>query len=95
MDKSDLVDIVIQEITEMALSVRRENCSYEERKIYSEIGKLSTHKEEVISKLPIEDRQIVEKYIEKINYIADQECKYLYVQGAKDCVCLLKKLGII
>lgn len=30
-----------------------------------------------------------------MNLIADQECKYLYVQGARDCVEALKKLGVL
>ena len=26
---------------------------------------------------------------------ADHDCMYLYEQGAKDCVALLKKLGVL
>jgi len=37
----------------------------------------------------------VEDYIVTINLIAQHECEYLYVQGAKDCVELLKKLGVL
>ena len=49
----------------------------------------------VKGKLPEEDRQIVDDYFVMTNLIAQHECEHLYVQGAKDCVELLKKLGVL
>lgn len=46
-------------------------------------------------KLSPEDQQVVEDYIVKINLLAQHESAYLYVQGAKDCVEMLKKLGVL
>lgn len=49
----------------------------------------------MLAKLSTEDHQIIDDYITKTNLIAQHECEYLYVQGAKDCVELLKKLGVL
>ena len=48
----------------------------------------------VLEKLSPEERQAVDDYITTTNRIAQHECEYLYVQGAKDCVEMLKKLGV-
>ena len=50
---------------------------------------------DVLAKLSTEDRQVIDDYITKTNLIAQHECEYLYVQGARDCVELLKKLGVL
>ena len=87
--------MVIQELTEQALNIRRENCDPLEKKLYHEVGELSKQKEDIIAKLTDKDGQVINNYIMKINLIADQECKYLYVEGARDCVEALKKLGVL
>ena len=45
--------------------------------------------------LSLEDSQAVDDYITKTNLIAQHECEHLYVQGAKDCVEMLKKIGVL
>ena len=49
----------------------------------------------VLKQLSEEEYQIVDDYMVTTNLIAQKECEYLYVQGAKDCVELLKKLGVL
>ena len=95
MDKKEIYEMVIQEMTEHALMRRRESCSEEEQKLYQEVGILSEKVRNVLSKLSLEDRQVIDDYITKTNRIAQHECEYLYVQGARDCVELLKKLGVL
>lgn len=90
-----IFEMVIREMTEQALNIRRENCNTKEKKLYYEIGKLSKQKEEIFNKLTSEDCQVLEDYILKTNLVANQECEYLYVQGAKDCVETLQKLGVL
>ena len=34
-------------------------------------------------------------YIAQLNCVAQRQRRYLYCQGAKDCVCLLRELGVI
>lgn len=90
-----IFEMVIRELTEQALNIRRENGNALERKLYHEVGELSKQKEDVLAKLTSKDSQVIKDYILKTNLIADQECEHLYVQGAKDCVEALKKLGVL
>ena len=95
MDKKEIYEMVIQEMTEYALMRRRESCEEEEQKLYQEACALAEQKRDVLAKLSTEDRQVIDGYITKTNLIAQHECEYLYVQGARDCVELLKKLGVL
>lgn len=95
MDQKDILETVICEMTERALAIRRETCEEAEQQLYKKASALSKQKQEVLLKLTPEERQAVEDYIVTINLITQHECEYLYVQGAKDCVELLKKLGVL
>lgn len=95
MVKKEILEMVITEMTENALLVRRETCVEEEQQIYTQVAELSRQRQDILSTLSPEDRQVLEDYLVKTNLIADHECKHLYVQGAKDCVVLLKKLGVL
>ncbi|MVB09644.1 hypothetical protein CAFE_03060 [Caprobacter fermentans] len=95
MSKEDIIEMVVRELTEKALEDRRENLSEEEQQPYAEVGKLSERARDITAKLPKDEQQTLEDYFVKTNLIADKECAFLYVQGAKDCVELLKKLGAL
>lgn len=95
MDKNEIYELVIREMTEAALLKRRENCRPEEMQLYKEVSELSGKRQQILARLSSEDRQVLEDYFVKTNLIADHECKHLYVQGAKDCVGLLKKIGVL
>ena len=95
MSKEEIYEMVIREMTEESLSERRETCDEKEQQLYTEVGKLCKRASEVVKQLSPEDRQVLEDYFIKTNLIADHECQHLYVQGAKDCVELLKKLGAL
>ena len=95
MEKEEIYEMIIQEMTEHALMQRREACSEEEKKLYQEVNELSEKARHVLEGLPAEERQVVDGYVATTNLIAQQECEYLYVQGAKDCVEMLKKLGVL
>lgn len=49
----------------------------------------------IVKTLPEEQQKILSDYFVKTNLIADHECQHLYVQGAKNCVELLKQLGAL
>jgi L-ribulose-5-phosphate 3-epimerase UlaE len=95
MDKEEIFEMVIREMTENALSSRRENLDEGEQQLYTEVGSLSSQARDIVKELPEEKKKILIDYFEKTNMVADHECAYLYVQGAKDCVELLKKLGVL
>lgn len=95
MDKQEIYEMAIQEMTEHALVQRRERFSEEEQKNYQELLELSRKKQDIMAKLSPEDSQVLDDYITKTHLAAQDECEYLYVQGAKDCVEFLKKLGVL
>lgn len=95
MSKEEIIEMVIRELTEKALDDRRESLSDEEQQFYTAVGKLSERARDIVAKLPKDEQQTLDDYFVKTNLIADKECVFLYVQGAKDCVELLKKLGAL
>jgi len=95
MDKEEIFEMAIRELTENALVQRKENLCEDEQKIYDEVRALSTQARDLVKELPQEQQEILTDYFEKTNLIADHECAFLYVQGAKDCIGLLKKLGAL
>ena len=95
MDKEKIFEMVIREMTENALSCRRENLEEGEQQLYMEVGSLSSQARDIVKELPEEKQKNLIDYFEKTNMVADHECAYLYVQGAKDCVELLKKLDAL
>jgi hypothetical protein len=53
---------------------------------------------EALSKDPEADektRAILKKYVDQTISVTNKQFKYLYVQGMKDCVQLLRELGVI
>ncbi|MDD3228782.1 MAG: hypothetical protein PHE09_06140 [Oscillospiraceae bacterium] len=95
MEKQEIFEMVIREMTETALGSRRENLDENEQELYTEVGTLSSQARDIVKGLPKEKQIILIDYFEKSSVIADHECAYLYVQGAKDCVEMLKKLGAL
>ena len=95
MDNQEIAEMAIRELTENALAQRRENLCEEEQQLHDEVRNLSTQARDIVAELPQEQQKILTDYFEKTNLIADHECAFLYVQGAKDCVELLQKLGAL
>lgn len=95
MDKNEILGMVIRGLIEQALVDRKKNCDEQERRLYEKTGELSQKRQEILKRLSPEERQVLEDYHVNNSLIADHECAHLYVQGAKDCVELLKKLGVL
>ena len=95
MEKTEIFENAIRELTELAVSKRKENLEDSEQQLYAEVMSLSSQARDIVKALPEDQRRILEDYFVKTNLIADHDCQHLYVQGAKDCVELLKKLGVL
>lgn len=95
MEKSEIFESVVRELTEAAIEKRREALDDGEPQLYAGVKSLSSQAREIVKSLPEDQQKILTDYFEKTNMIADHECQHLYVQGAKDCVELLKKLGAL
>lgn len=74
---------------------RKETLDDSELQLYVEVKALSPQALKIVKSLPEDQQKILTDYFEKTNLIADHECQHLYVQGAKDCVEQLKKLGAL
>ncbi len=83
MDREEIYEMVIREMTETAVRERNEK-SPEEQEL-----------QEKIKDLPEDVKKAITDYVEALLLVADHDCLYLYEQGAKDCVALLKKLGVL
>ena len=59
------------------------------------VVKLSKEQQEKTKDLPEDVKKAITDYVEATLLAADHDCLYLYEQGAKDCVALLKKLGVL
>ncbi|MGX8710732.1 MAG: hypothetical protein ACQGTM_10885 [bacterium] len=95
MEKSEIFESVIRELTEAAIEKSKETLDDSELQLYAEVKALSSQARDIVKSLPEYQQKILTDYFEKTNLIADHECQHLYVQGAKDCVELLKKLGVL
>ena len=80
MTEQKLISLVIDEIIEHKLShYRMKNREYS--KLNIELTQLGNKMQSVLVELSAEK--------------ADKDCAFLYAQGAKDCVKLLKRLGVL
>ncbi len=95
MEKSEIFEMAIRELTEATVEKRKEALDDSELQLYAEVKALSSQANQIVKSLPEDQQKILTDYFEKTNLIADHECLHLYVQGARDCVELLKKLGAL
>lgn len=89
MEKNEIFESVIRELTETAIEKRKEALDDSELQLYAEVKALSSQANQIVKSLPEDQQKILTDYFEKTNLIADHECQHLYAQGAKDCVELL------
>lgn len=95
MEKSKIFEMAIRELTEAAIEKHKEDLDDSELQLYAEVKALSPQAREIVKSLPEDQQKVLTDYFEKTNLVADHECQHLYVQGAKDCVVLLKQLGAL
>ena len=94
MDREELYEMVIREMTETTVRERNEK-SPEEQELQDKVARLSKEMQEKIKDLPEDVKKAIMDYVEATLLAADHDCMYLYEQGAKDCVSLLKRLGVL
>lgn len=94
MEKEKICEMVIREMIEYTLNDHRKQ-SLEEQQLQAYLAELSRQMQEIMKSLREDERNIINEYIAALSKSADHDCIYLYMQGAKDCVDLLKKLSVI
>ena len=94
MDREEIYEMVIREMTETAVRERNEH-SLEDQELQEKVARLSKEMQEKTKDLPEDVKKAITDYVEAALLAADHDCLYLYEQVAKDCVALLKKLGVL
>ncbi|GLC80677.1 hypothetical protein [Clostridium sp. FS41] len=94
MEYEEIMDMIVGELTQRALSRQREEDENLDQLILRQ-AELRASIERYLAKLDEPDRQIFQEYLELNLEIWGFQEKYLYLQGAKDCVRLLKDLGAL
>lgn len=88
----EALDELITELVEKALEEKREG-DEEYKKNYQEMtDKINKFSEEYLSR---EEQKEFEDIISLMYSNAGDEAEYLYIQGIKDGIALLKKIGVI
>ena len=94
MDYDEIIEMIITELTERGLQEQRKENTELDAQI-KELADLSDEVQICIKDFDQQTLKKVERYLESMNLIAGSQMRYLYLQGAKDCVRLLKSLNII
>ncbi len=94
MEYDEILDMVIAELTQRALSQQREEDENLDQLILRH-AELRASIERYLEKLDEPHRQIFQEYLELNLEVGGFQEKYLYLQGAKDCARLLKDLGAL
>lgn len=95
MTESELISMIVDEITEYELNKYRKSHNKEYDILNEEISCLGDKVQKLLANLPDKDAEIIQTYIEKHSSLADRDCTFLYMQGAKDCIKLLKYLDVL
>lgn len=90
----EIWEMVVTELTEQGIRDQREDNPEIESLIEDQTA-LSAQAQKCLASLDGDVRDTLTRYYEQAELIADKQIKYLYLQGAKDCVRLLKTLGVI
>ena len=90
----EIWEMVVTELTEQGIREQREE-NPEIESLTQDQTALSAQAQKCLAALGSEVRDTLTRYYEQAELIADKQIQYLYLKGAKDCVRLLKMLGVI
>ncbi len=94
MDYEEILDMVVTELTERSFQQQRKEDKQLDQLVKRRV-ELSEQVKQNIAGLDAETRKLLTEYSEIVGKISEHESKYIYLQGAKDCVRLLKALEVI
>lgn len=94
LEYDEIVDMVVTELTERSF---QQQCAEDEQldRLVKRRGELSEQVEQITAGLDAEARTFLTEYSEVVGKISERDSKNIYLQGAKDCVRLLKALEVI
>lgn len=89
MDYEEILDMVVTELTERSFQQQRTEDEQLDQLVKQRV-ELSEKVKQSTAGLDAETRKILSEYSGVVGKINERESKYIYLQGAKDCVRLLK-----
>lgn len=94
MEYDKIMEMAVTELTELGVRRLREEDAELDGLVRRRV-ELSSKVNRAIESMGESDRRLLEEYCEALEDIDSRQMEYLYLQGGKDCVRLLKKLGAI
>lgn len=94
MEYEEIIKMVVDELTERGYRKLREENEHLNKLIKRRI-ELKKQVMQCTDPLNEQSKQILEDYYDTVDQIGGIQTDYIYLQGAKDCVRLLKCLGVI
>jgi len=94
MEYKEIADMVVRELMEHGLQQQRQEDQQLDSLIKRHVA-LHEQLEQCVSSLDEASKQLFSDYHQIITEIDIYQERYLYIQGAKDCVKLLKSLGVL
>ena len=94
MEYKEITDMVVRELMERGLQQQRKEDQQLDSLIKRHVA-LHEQLEQCVSSLGETSKQLFSDYHKMITEIDVYQEKYLYIQGAKDCVMLLKSLEVL
>lgn len=94
MQYDEISEMVITELTKRGYKQQRGENPEVNDLVLRRI-ELSQQVQEFISPLSQEAQDALEEYHTTMDILSGHQIRYLYLQGAKDCVSLLRELGVI
>lgn len=94
MEYKGIADLFVRELIERGLGQQRQDDQQFGNLIKRHVA-LHGQMEQCVSSLGEASKQLFSDYHQIITEIDAYQERYLYIQGAKDCVMLLKSLGVL
>lgn len=94
MQQDEILELVITELTERGYKQQR-NRNPEVNELALRRIELSVQVRDCVSLLSQDAQDTLEEYHNTMDILSGQQIRYLYLQGAKDCISLLRELGVI
>lgn len=91
--KKDILDMAMDGLVYQALDVLSEQ-DEEVRRMEAELSRAT---ETLVTDTPLDvkTRAVINEYAGRLTELSSKQYRHLYLQGARDCVELLRKLGVI
>jgi len=94
MEREAIKDLALTELVQRSFHLMREN-DPEADKAFAALTEIAGRMDECMSKFGSEAQQLYEEYSRSMSDTHSMEVEHAYVQGARDCVCLLRFLGML